>query len=589
MKRRKYFSLRKKLILMFVLFLLLPLLLTGIMIHKTYYEYFLKKEINLSKQKLDELTSKLNEYITQIEQLSFDVCYHNTVQEMFTDFIPNRFIGARAEYEYFRTQFGINRLDNLDIYYLKTADLNNELGFSVGTTFREDNGFDKIFTEQSLLKTFWHTPREITTFANEHLKIVSFYQNIADEDYKQSIGTIRIDILESVLKDMLFGYNYQSESMLFLLGSQDEIISSTIDNPSSILSNSELRKHSDYVLPVNNLKNDWKLLCVIPSSVIEEQAFGIRQYAAITALAGISFTIFLCIIFSFIITKPLHQLITLTQNIKKGNLNIKTGIHSKDEFGELAKSFNNMTASLTELIEINAEIKRQESIAELLYLQSQINPHFLYNTLDSIRFTARKNKDFEVGEQIEKLSFLFRYYLNTHGEYVSFREEIKHIQTYMEIQILRFHDELSYEIIFEENIYDLYTIKLILQPIVENAIIHGFVNKLSKGNVKITGFIQNEMVTIQVDDNGIGMNQDLLLHHLIEKEYSSNYKTFALKNINDRLKLHFGQQYGITIKSKLGHGTSVIITLPVLAQIPKFVRAQQCADWSINETVNCRR
>lgn len=581
MKPRFKFSLRKKIILIFLVFLMIPLLITGILIHRSYFRYFLEKEVSLSGQKLEELSGKMNEYLAQIEQLAFDVCYQEEVQALFRDFKPDRFIGSRVEDQFFGKLFGINRLDNLNIFYLKTAAPDNRPGFSVGTVFREEYGFDKIFTGQTQNKTLWCSPRSIQTFDNSTPSIVSFYQSISDPGRLEPIGTLRIDIQESVFRDMLLQYSYLSESGLFLIDGEGRIISGTDSNNTGAciptLLNSEAENiFSDrnpeepvqimnayyYVLPPGNLKNGWKLLSILPASAVESQAMGIKQYAALTGLTGISFTVLLCVMFSFIVTKPLNELIALTQKIKNGELDAKSTIKTQDEFGVLASSFNSMTDNITQLIETNVEIKRQESISELLYLQSQINPHFLYNTLDSIRFTARRNKDFEAAAQIERLSDLFRYYLNKKGEYVRFSDELEHLRTYMQIQQARFQGELTYEVHCEEAVLELYTIKLILQPLAENCIVHGFENKLGGGTIKIECFIKENAVILKVEDNGTGTDPEPILKRLAQEADSQKFS--ALKNINDRIKLHFGNRYGLVFTSIPGKGTCVTVTLPVI-------------------------
>lgn len=586
MRKRCTFSLRKKILLIFIVFLLFPLLATGVLIHKRYREYFLEKEISLSSQKINELSNRINERLFQIEQLSFDICYNDTVQNIFTDFRPDRFIGSRVEYQYFQKQFGINRLDNTNIFYIKAANLKKEIAFSVGTTFREESDFDNVFLEQPDQKTLWCLPRSVETFQNTKIKIVSYYQRMIDTHTQNSMGIVRIDILENSFLELLSEFNFLSESNILLINADGDIISNTdksqkagnvsilyeLDVNHIFSSNQtdypfQIMDNSYYVLPGEKLANGWKLLCIIPSSTIEQQAFAIRQYVYIVGLIGILFVLLLVLLFSFIITRPLNELIALTKKIESGDLNAKSNIVTNDEFGVLSTSFNKMTSNVIGLIEANAEIRRQETISELLYLQSQINPHFLYNTLDSIRWTARRNKDFQVSEQIELLSGLFRYYLNKQGEYIRFADEIEHIKTYMAIQKFRFKDKLSYEIKFEHEIYDLYTLKLILQPLVENSIIHGFENKLDTGHLKITGWIKEDFLFILVEDDGSGADAEEI-NFEINQNTTNTGNTFALKNINARLKLHYGNEYGMKFDSAPGRGTCVSLKLPVLRIIP---------------------
>lgn len=583
MKKSVIFPLRYKILLVFILFLFTPLLVAGFLVYTRYYKYFLEKEITLSSQKIDEATVKLNDYIWQIDQLSFDICYNNSIQELLLHFNPDRFIGPRVEARYFQNQFGINRLDNTRIYYLKVMAPDRQIGISVGNTFPEETCFDDIFFEVNQ-KSKWCSPRTITTFSGEQFSLVSLYQKITTPT-GSLIGILRIDMQEQIFSDLLSEFNYLSDSTILLLDQNYELVScsSEWENSDDLLSikdylysasypekdvNIISLKNDDYYLITGPfLSNGWRLVQVIPASSIEKQAFPAKQYTYIITICGILFSFILCILLSFFITKPLKQLLLATQELQQGHLNAKANIHSKDEFRLLANSFNQMTDHIEDLVQKNARIKRSETMAELLYMQSQINPHFLYNTLDSIRWSARLQGDFIVSQQVEMLSDLFRYYLSRNSKFVTFQEELQHIKNYLEIQKLRYKDKLSYSISFDNNIVDLYTLRLILQPLVENAIVHGLERKMEDGHLSITGNLEKGMVIISVEDDGLGASEEIVLKQLNEGETS---KAFALKNISDRLRLHFGEEYGILFHSVLGAGTKVTLRLPVLTEPPCY-------------------
>lgn len=587
MKKSIIFPLRYKILLVFIVFLFMPLLIASFLVYARYYKHFLEKEITLSSQKINEATVKLNDYIEQINQLSFDVCYNDSIQEMLLHFNPDRFIGPRVESRYFQNQFGINRLDNTKIYYLKVMAPDRQIGISVGNTFPEEEAFDDIFFKDNQ-KSKWCFPRTITTFGDEQISLVSFYQRITTPAGNLT-GILRLDIQEQVFSDLLSEFNYLPASVILLLDQDYELIScsnelknvqamSSIKNQLSCLNYPEkeiniipLENDDYYLIAGLSLSNGWRLVQVIPASDIEKQAFPAKQYTYIITICGILFSCILCVLLSFFITKPLTQLLLATQELQKGHLNAKANIHSQDEFSLLADSFNQMTDYIEALIQKNAEIKRQETMAELLYMQSQINPHFLYNTLDSIRWSARLQEDFIVSQQVEMLSDLFRYYLSRNSKFVTFQEEIHYINNYLEIQKLRYKDRLSYHILFDNDVTGLYTLRLILQPLVENAIVHGLERKMDDGHILITGKLENQKVIVSVEDDGLGSSEEIVIKHLNEKETS---KAFALRNINDRLRLHFGEEYGLLFHSILGTGTKVTLKLPVLTEPPDYDQMQ---------------
>lgn len=588
MKNGILFSLRQKLLLFFILILIVPLLLSGYFIYNRYSSYLVSKEISISKQTVNEISGKLNDYLWQLEQLSFDVSFNGTIQDMLRDFNPNRFVGPRVEAKVFQNLFGVNRLDNNKVFYLKITNSNDEIALSVGNDPREETGFDDCFLKNSSLRVLWSNPRDIKTFSDNTnvFKIISLYRWIWDSNYGIPIGTVRVDVDSSSFNNLLSEYNYLSNSSMLIIdkngiiiaGSDEQSIGKSIFSLYNLKINTLFDKNISsslikiknswyYVISSNLAINGWEVIHIIPSSSIDAQASSIKQYIFLVAIICVSFSLLLSIIISFLVTRPLNRMIKVIRKVRDGYLDVVFDITTHDEFALLGISFNEMTANIKDLIHKNAEIQKQENIAELLYLQSQINPHFLYNTLDSIRWTARRNRDIQVSKQVEMLSNMFRYYLSANSEYVTFEKEIEHIKNYLEIQKFRFKEKITFNLQFESGLMNLYTIKLVLQPLVENSIVHGLENKLENGFLSISGNIINDIVLITVEDNGLGTDQFLIMQQLNSKVEEK--KVFALKNINDRLKLHFGERFGIKFNSIPGHGTRVSLKLPILSHIPK--------------------
>jgi two-component system sensor histidine kinase YesM len=210
------------------------------------------------------------------------------------------------------------------------------------------------------------------------------------------------------------------------------------------------------------------------------------------------------------------------------------------------------------------EEQKQLRKAEFELLQAQINPHFLYNTLDAIVWSAESGNQKQVVSMVGSLSEFFRTSLNKGKEIVSVKEELQHVTSYLEIQQIRYQDILSYEINVAKDIYNYSIPKITIQPIVENALYHGIKNRRGGGKITITGAENENGFAIHVRDNGAGMDENRLkeVRDSLLQESSDKSAIYGLYNVNERIRLNFGDEYGITIDSKLDKGTDVTIYLP---------------------------
>ncbi len=254
----------------------------------------------------------------------------------------------------------------------------------------------------------------------------------------------------------------------------------------------------------------------------------------------------------------------------------------RNEVGDLARSFNSMLERIHGLIKeqelyisqlqegkkrllLEQQLKRH---AELQALQAQINPHFLYNTLDSIRWKAERAGAEDISRMTTALATLFRIGLSRGRELISLEQETLHVESYLQIQKLRYGDRLSYTIEIEPQLLELYTVKLILQPLVENAIYHGVKEGERPGVIRITGRRTEHSVELCVADNGSGIAPGRLkmLQADLARGLSVNREGYGIFNVNERIRLYFGVQYGVTLESVYGQGTRAILRLPCITQ-----------------------
>ncbi|MDO4323781.1 MAG: sensor histidine kinase [Lachnospiraceae bacterium] len=283
-----------------------------------------------------------------------------------------------------------------------------------------------------------------------------------------------------------------------------------------------------------------------------------------TAILGLILvlTFFMTKMITRSVTQPIRELCTATREVAKGNFS-PAEIESGDEIQVLTNSFNDMTGEIRYLIENIKKEQRNLRDTELKLLQAQINPHFLYNTLDAIVWMAEGGQDKEVVSMVTALSEFFRTTLSEGKDYITIREEESHIRSYLSIQEFRYADILEYEIDVNPALYDYTILKLTLQPLVENALYHGIKNKRGKGKIVVRGYEKENKICLEVSDNGIGMDAAELerLKGKLKGEVAHD-RGFGLGNVNERIRLNYGPEYGLSFESVKGEGTKATVCIP---------------------------
>ena len=263
------------------------------------------------------------------------------------------------------------------------------------------------------------------------------------------------------------------------------------------------------------------------------------------------------------ITFPIQKLRDSMKRVQKGDFSAaEIEVYSDNEIGSLTRSFNVMTHKIQDLMAQNIQEQEQKRKIELKALQSQINPHFLYNTLDSIIWMAEGKKNEEVVLMTASLARLLRQSISIENELVTIGQEIEYVRSYLTIQKMRYKDKLEFEINVDPRITHAQIIRLVLQPIVENAIYHGLKYKESKGMLKVHGYELGERIIIDITDDGVGMDEETLKH--IYDKHKVNYHSngVGVYNVQQRLVLYYGKEYGIIYHSEKGKGTTATVVIP---------------------------
>ena len=283
----------------------------------------------------------------------------------------------------------------------------------------------------------------------------------------------------------------------------------------------------------------------------------------LTAIVLVIISLFFSRFMARSITLPIQKLRDSMKKVQEGDFSVSdVVVDSKNEIGSLTKSFDVMTHKIQELMEQNVHEQEEKRKSELKALQSQINPHFLYNTLDSIIWMAEGKKNEEVVLMTASLARLLRQSISNEDEVVPIANEVEYARGYLTIQKMRYKDKLEFQIDVDSSILHIPLIKLVLQPIIENAIYHGLKYKESKGLLIVKGFMKDGNAVLQVIDDGVGMDEETLAH--IYDRHKVNYHSngVGVYNVQKRLKLYYGDDYGITYESEKGKGTTATITIP---------------------------
>lgn len=324
--------------------------------------------------------------------------------------------------------------------------------------------------------------------------------------------------------------------------------------------------------------NGWSLCSMVSSKELTKDIDNLIYSIFIIWIFMLITSIALCTMFSHSISNPIKKLTTAINSIEDGNLDVFCEVNpkEKDEIAVLAHSFNSMVEEIKFLMNRIYEEENEKRSAELKVLQSQINPHFLYNTLDNLQWKAYDYDAVEIAAMIEALSNFFRISLSNGQEFIPLSQEIKHVENYLFIQQKRYEDILKFNIEFDKSLSEITVLKLIIQPIVENAIYHGIKAKLSPGYVNIKVVADNEFIYISVCDDGIGIDKETLE----ELNKSLNVKNenfgYGLYNVNQRIKLVYGENSGVKIESILNKGTTVTIKIPLSTKELKYDKNSNC-------------
>jgi len=308
--------------------------------------------------------------------------------------------------------------------------------------------------------------------------------------------------------------------------------------------------------------SNWKVISIHPLNDIHAVSKALTNKILVLFIIFASLALLLAYIFAYRITKPLYTISDNIRQIDQGDLSVQINVNTKDELEHLAKSFNSMIKKIRNLIDEKVINEKQRSEMEFKLLQAQINPHFLYNTLDSIRWVATIQNVPPIINMVQAIISMLKYNFSRKDFLVPLYEEIDSVKNYVLIQKYRYGDTFDVTFDISQEILECKTIKFILQPIVENAIFHGFKDMSTIGIIDISAYTDEKYLYVLVKDNGNGMNKDKIESVMVSTDDDSGkYIKIGVHNVDERIKFYYGNECGLEITSDENIGTLVTFKL----------------------------
>lgn len=587
-------SIQYKIILNY-LFVIIPILIIG----NSYYvkeSSVIKDNFSKSMSQINiQLNDKIDGILTNAENFTLMIQYIKAVRNTFFD---NKSILDIKTYEKINSSNAIIKGTFEDregsLFYLNDTFSSIEV-YSVRGKFLYGRSKDSTLDNLKAQSQKWFKriidlkgySYSVSSFKPMGSLYDSYYfssaRAIVDDKTMKVLGVAIINMNENVLDRLISNIDFGDKGRIIVVDEEDNVIySKDKDEIAEKLQDrilAGLPKSGSMRTRINNsyslinyntsTHTGWKVISIVQDSYISKQLVSVKNFTIIIIIICITVGLVVTVLISYKITYPLKQLTKTLENSKNGQLPKRVFVGNKDEIGQLARSFNRMIKRIDILIKSIYIAQIREKQTKLDALQIQINPHFLYNTLETIRMLAEINDDLDVIKISEMLGKLLRYGISNYSEKVPLRDEIEHLKNYIFIQNYRFDGKFDMDFGISVELLDVYVIKLIIQPVVENSIYHALEGMRGKSLISISGYMFEGDMLIEVKDNGKGMDEnslEILKRRMAGVEMTTEShnmkKSIGLSNVNERIKLCYGEQYGLEIYSKLNEGTRVIIRLP---------------------------
>ncbi|MCL6590916.1 MAG: sensor histidine kinase [Firmicutes bacterium] len=594
-------SLQSTLVLYFAIVVVVPLFLLGIITYSISSRTITRRVQTYVDQIIIKVKENIEYYFRDLQSLSYVISINPDVLTVLKD--QNglggwREIGYQNRVKGFLAGLTSTRAEVKGIYVILAQQ--NRV-YSSGPPvlieyWRRQDWFKKIIkSEVGMVVTGVHPDNYSGILLGITGTVITYAQRIIDLDSQQDLGWVLIDLDYGFVTKMLANLQLWDQGRITILDGEGMLIYGERSAPAYYrhrrFQNLYLRDWGSYLYTIAGKRElisfqtvslcGWKVIFSIPERVLQRENLFIRNFTVFLAIILLAVSIYLAVLFTRKIAGPIELLRTSMREIEKGNLNVSLNIHGMNEINELAASFNHMVAKIRGLMNSITEAEQKKKQAELNVLQAQINPHFLYNTLDSLRWLAKIRNVEEISEIISALENLLRASIGKTDQLITIGQELENVRNYLAIQLFRYGNGFTVEYQVNPQVLDYFTPRLILQPIVENAIYHG-VEGVVQGKIQInidtveSASAESELVRFEVIDNGRGIDEELARSIMAGKiDSNQRFSGIGIKNTDERIKLNFGPQYGVAIQKNGGQGTKVTVTIPRIRKYDKKYKPRE--------------
>ncbi len=577
-------SLKSKLLVSYSVLILIPLLTISLYAYTKITDIIHDRAIYSAQQGFDQTHAYLTYMMYKIIRSSDLIATNERLREILDKSHMSTPLEEQVEDMLYLVRFLTSFRDAEDIHQVK-------LYVNPGMVYSDENR--NIFNMSNVADYPWFErlrvsqdkvtglPASYFDYEGNHPEVVSLARKISRvTSYQESVGVLRIDIMQDKLDQILVSANSNKESFTFLQNEEGLIVASShsdglvdAEKLSWLHANNDDEEvgftsaefddrkviYESRIIPYT----DWRMITVLPERAIVRELGRLRIefLFQILALGTVAYAFGYYI--SISITRRISRLVSRMKRVQQGELDSIIPHQDKDEIGELVDNYNYMLSRIAVLGEEQYRMGQDLKTAELSALQSQINPHFLYNTLDLINWLSQKNMVSEISDVTIALANFYKFSLNKGRDISTIDYELRHVSSYVQIQNVRFRNKIHLVLDVEEDALRFTIPKITLQPIVENAIHHGILEKPDKeGVVEIRVWTEMDHVVLCVRDDGVGIPADRM--QLIEhgNPISERGNHYAIRNINERLRLVYGEAYRLEYKSEVGVGTEVYIRIP---------------------------
>jgi two-component system, sensor histidine kinase YesM len=585
--KRKYMdlSIRWKINILYITLTIISLGLLTTIPNKISSGVIIDKTIQSCVQNLNLVAENINNRIDHAEDLSRIIVPNSYVQEV-ADFSADTGRIKKFEYDFIIKEVFDGIIQDGEFVYSIVAHFYSGNIFSSSkvdiekySAYMESN--NNSLKGKSINRTgcmAYDTQKFGYYIGQSDKNVIKITRPIISVADAREVGMLEMDILEERISDIYSDIQYEQSGKI-IIANNDGVIISSLDK-SELFSNIKDKNYFQWsdrldnqgkILDINGIRHlviskkieslKWIIIGIVPLSEVMAKN---NRIILINYIIGIVCIIISCILVFFLsklITRPIIELSEIMSLTGEGDFEIRAKEYSNDEIGLLSKKFNDMIVKISHLVDKIYEEQRSKRKYELAALQEQIKPHFLYNTLDSISALVQLGQLNEGLSMLKSLSLFYKISLSKGRTLITVEEELNIVKSYLEIQEMRFKDKFVYFFEIDKDILISQIIKLTIQPLIENSIYHGLRECRYKGVIRIKGILIENKVVISIIDNGKGFDGSILYDELSRND-NSGKSYFGLRSINERLKLYFGNEYGIKrINSEEGL-TEIIVVIP---------------------------